>query len=233
VFDDLRQGIKEIEHLSDPTTGEVRVGSTDISTAGLVPAVIDRMSRQFPRLEFNVVPARHIELQYGELRERSVDLILGRMVTPTFDEDLNIEILFDDPLLIVAGVDSKWPKRRSIDAAELIKEPWALPRYDSFLGSRVVEAFRARGLDPPRHAVTTHSIQLIIALLATGRFLAVLSRSALRLSGKRLGLRALPVNLHLWSGPVGIVTLKNRTLSPASELFIDCAREIAKPLRSV
>jgi hypothetical protein len=39
--------------------------------------------------------------------------------------------------------------------------------------------------------------------------------------------------LHLRSGPVGIVTLKNRTLSPASELFIDCARKIAKPLRSV
>src|SRR5262245_53051322 len=233
VFDDLRQGIKEIEHLSDPTAGEGRVGSTEISTAGLVPAVIDRMSRQFPRLEFNVIQARNIEQQYGELRERSVDLILGRMVTPTLDDDLNIEVLFDDPLLVVAGVDSKWCKRRSIDAAELIEEPWALPRYDTFIGSRVVEAFRARGLDPPRPAVTTHSIQLITALLATGRFLAVLSRSTLRLSGKRLGLRALPVNLHLWSGPVGIVTLKNRTLSPASELFIDCAREIAKPLRSV
>jgi DNA-binding transcriptional LysR family regulator len=74
---------------------------------------------------------------------------------------------------------------------------------------------------------------LLTALLATGRFLAVLSRSTLRLSGKRLGLKALPVNLHLRSGPVGLVTLKNRMLSPASELFIDCAREIAKPLRSV
>ena len=233
VFDDLRQGIKEIEHLSDPTTGEVRVGSSEISTAGLVPAVIDRMSRQFPRLEFNVVSARNIELQYGVLRERSVDLILGRIVTPILDDDLNTEILFDDPLLIVAGVDSKWSKRRSIDAAELIEETWALPQHGNFVESRVVEAFRARKLTPPRHTVTTHSIQLLTALLATGRFLAVLSRSTLRLSGKRLGLRALPVNLPLWSGPVGIVTLKNRSLSPASELFIDCAREIAKPLRSV
>jgi hypothetical protein len=30
--------------------------------------------------------------------------------------------------------------------------------------------------------------------------------------------------------PNGIVTLKNRTLSPVAQLFIDCAREIAKPL---
>jgi DNA-binding transcriptional LysR family regulator len=63
VFDDLRQGVKEIEFLSDPTTGEVRVGSTEVMTAGLIPSVIDRMSRQFPRLTFNVVQARSIELR--------------------------------------------------------------------------------------------------------------------------------------------------------------------------
>ena len=30
--------------------------------------------------------------------------------------------------------------------------------------------------------------------------------------------------------PVGIMTLKNRTISPVAQLFIDCAREVAKPL---
>lgn len=29
---------------------------------------------------------------------------------------------------------------------------------------------------------------------------------------------------------IGIITLKNRTLSPLAQLFIDCAREVAKPL---
>jgi hypothetical protein len=30
--------------------------------------------------------------------------------------------------------------------------------------------------------------------------------------------------------PNGIVTLKKRALSPVAELFVDCAREVAKPL---
>jgi len=106
VFDDLRQGVKELEFLADLTAGEVRVGSTEAMTAGLVPAVIDRLSRQFPRLVFNVMQARTLALQYRDLRERSVDLILGRMVMPIADEDLNVETLFDDPLFVVAGVDS-------------------------------------------------------------------------------------------------------------------------------
>jgi DNA-binding transcriptional LysR family regulator len=174
--------------------------------------------------------ARTIEQQYRDLRERSVDFILGRIVTRSTDEDLNLDILFDDPLLVVAGINSKWSKRRSIDAAELIDEPWSLPPYDNFVGSRVSEAFRARGLDPPRRTVTSSSIQLITALLATGRFLAVLSLSALRLSGKRLGLKPLPADLSVRGAPVGIVTLRNRTLSPVSQLFIEHAREVAKPL---
>jgi DNA-binding transcriptional LysR family regulator len=42
-------------------------------------------------------------------------------------------------------------------------------------------------------------------------------------------LKALPIELPIVP-PVGIVTLKNRTLSPVARLFIDTAREVAKPL---
>jgi hypothetical protein len=39
-----------------------------------------------------------------------------------------------------------------------------------------------------------------------------------------------PVETALRPGPAGIVTLKNRTLSPIAQLFIETARELAKPL---
>jgi DNA-binding transcriptional LysR family regulator len=230
VFDDLRQGVKQIEFLADPTAGEVRIGSTGVMSAGLLPAVIDRLSRQFPRLVFNVMQAPMIEQQYRDLRERSVDLILGRMVTPIADEDLDAEILFEDPIFVVAGTSSKWVRRRSIDPAEIVNEAWCLPPHDTLIRSLVAEAFRARGLDIPRDTVITGSNQLSNALLATGRFLGVLSGSTLRLSGRRMSVRALPVEFSMPSSPVGIVTLKDRTVSPVAQLFIDHARKLAKPL---
>jgi DNA-binding transcriptional LysR family regulator len=230
VFDDLRKGVDQIEFLADPTAGEVRIGCSEVMAAGLLPAVIDRLSRQFPRLVFNVIQAPGIEQQYHDLRERNVDLILGRMVTPIADDDLDAEILFDDPLFVVAGTNSKWVRRRGIDPAELLDEIWCLPPYDRLIGSLIVEAFRSQGLDVPRHTVVSSSIQLFNALLATGRFLGVLSDSTLRLSGKRLSLKALPVKFSIRPGPVGIVTLKDRTVGPAAQLFIDHARKVAKPL---
>ena len=46
----------------------------------------------------------------------------------------------------------------------------------------------------------------------------------------RPDLKVLPVKLRLAHVPIGIVTLKNRTLSPVAQLFIEHAREVAKPL---
>jgi hypothetical protein len=53
----------------------------------------------------------------------------------------------------------------------------------------------------------------------------------LRFGAERTLLKVLPVELPNWRLPVAIITLKNRTLSPVANLFIECAREIAKPLR--
>jgi hypothetical protein len=42
--------------------------------------------------------------------------------------------------------------------------------------------------------------------------------------------KILPVELPLVRVPVGVITLKNRTLAPVARLFVEHAREIAKPL---
>jgi hypothetical protein len=62
------------------------------------------------------------------LRDRTFDLILGRpplIDTPLID-DIDAEALLDDPLVVVAGSRSHWTRRRKIDLAELIGEPWIL-----------------------------------------------------------------------------------------------------------
>ena len=54
AFDALRQGVKEIEFLADPTVGELRIGCPEWIAAGLLPAIIDRLSQQHPQLVFYV-----------------------------------------------------------------------------------------------------------------------------------------------------------------------------------
>ena len=228
VFDDLRQGVREIEFLADPGAGEVRVGSHEVMSAALLPAVIDKLSRQHPRLVFTVRQAGTIPLLYGDLRERRVDFIFGRMMSPIDHEDLHAEVLFADPLIIVAGSRSKWLRRRSIDLAELVDEPWCLPPDDLPITPFVGEAFRSRGLKAPHVTVRSNSPHLHYGMVRTGRFLTVAPTSTVQLSGARLGLKPLPMKFAIQPGPIGIVTLRNRTISPGAQRFIECARKVVK-----
>ena len=57
AFDELRQGVKDIEFLSDPTLGEVRIGTTPPLAASFVSAVIDRL-RNAIRASYSALSVR-------------------------------------------------------------------------------------------------------------------------------------------------------------------------------
>jgi DNA-binding transcriptional LysR family regulator len=95
-------------------------------------------------------------------------------------------------------------------------------------GLRAVEIFRANGLEPPRPAVIANSTRLRDRLLATGRYLAVAPSAELRFSDHSTSLKILPIDLGVEPRPIGIVTLKNRTLSGAARAFIDTAKRVAQ-----
>jgi len=230
ALNELKQGVQEIDSLADPTSGELRIAGTEGVIAGLFPAVIERLSKQYPRFAFYVTQVSPDLPQYRGLRERDVELIVGRLRPLVTDDDLKVDILFDDPLVVAAGAQSRWANRRKIDLAELLDEPWVLPPPDKFIGALFADIFRSCGLDRPKNCVVCSSIHMNDALLATGRYLAIYSASRLQLSAKRLSIKVLPVKLPAQSSRVGIVTLKNRTLSPIAQLFIKNMREVVAAL---
>ena len=229
VFDDLRQGVKNIAFLADPTAGELRIGTTTFLAASFVSALVDRLSRRYPRIVFHLVTG-YTETLHRELAERNVDLLIIRGSGPIADPRYDFEFLFDDSYVVAAGAQNQWVRRRRIEIAELVNELWVLPPPDSVIGSIVMDAFRASGLDYPRVSVVTDCPHMRISLLATGRFVTIFPASAFRFLTKRSEIKVLPVELPRARRPNGIVTLKNRALSPVAKLFIDCAREVAKPL---
>lgn len=232
LCNDLRTSVDELQSLADPTTGELRVGSTEPVMAGLLPAIVDRLSRLYPRLALHIIEDEPPELQNRHLRNHDVDLMIGRLPGPTSAPDTSVQVLLHETGVVVAGLKNPWARRRKIHLSELINERWCLPPRESFPGGWIANAFQACGLEMPRAHVTVYSIQMQNALLSTGRFLSFLPATMLHFSAKRLSLKVLPVDMpvHMW--PIGIVTLKGRTPNPALRLLIECAEEVAKPLAS-
>jgi DNA-binding transcriptional LysR family regulator len=144
VFDEMRQGLKQIEFLAHPDSGELAIGCSDITMAGLLPAIAERFSIQHPGIRLHVIHADTAMLQFHALRERNVELLIGRMPRMSVNDDLVVETLFDEPFVVVCGIRSRWARRRNIALADLVNAPWILPPYDSVPGSLILEIFCAK-----------------------------------------------------------------------------------------
>jgi DNA-binding transcriptional LysR family regulator len=227
AFDELRQGIREIEFLADPTVGEVRVVCGDTIAAGLLPGVIDRLSRRYPRIVVRVVQSTTGTVELRELRERTVDLALVRLPGSVVDDDLDAEMLFDDPHRVVVGARSPWARRRRVTLAALANAPWIFPA-NPVIRDVIAEAFAACGQNPPQETVSSNSILLRNHLLATGRFVTVLPHSVVRYNARQWSLKALAIDLPVKTRSVAILTLKHRSLSPVVQRFIENVRVVAK-----
>jgi DNA-binding transcriptional LysR family regulator len=228
AFDELKQGVKDIASLLDPTSGEVRIGCGNPLGAGIVATSIRKLSNRYPKISFHLVDG-DLSTLLQELNDRNIDLAIGRMQEPIAPDDMQIETLFCDRLVVAAGPRNRWVRRKSIKLDELVNEPWIFP-YGIAAASLVAEAFRAAGVDAPRATVSSRMARLNDNLLASGRFLTVFPESMIRLAVGYVPFKILPVALPSLPTPIVIVTLRNRAPSAVAQLFMSSLREAAKPL---
>jgi DNA-binding transcriptional LysR family regulator len=232
VFDELREGIKDIEALADSSAGEVRIACPEFLAAGLMTDAVDGFLQRFPQTVCQIVEADVTTLDFRQLQDRDVDLMVTRVPNGFADDDLDVELLFDDPHRVVVGARSQWAKRElakggKVTLADLAGEPWIVPPSPIVRGV-LKEAFEAQGLQVPDETVVTSFILMRNHLLATGRFVTVLPESVLRYNARQWALRALPVDLRAKPQPIAILSLKNRTPRPPVRLFVEHLRGVAK-----
>jgi|SRR5215472_937322 len=233
AFDELRQGIRDIEFIADPEAGELRIGCPESIAAGFLVAVLERFTREHPRVRFHVVPVHTPTVEFPELEERKIDIVFARLanepVQGRLTDELNAEILFHDRYAVVVGANSAWARRRKVKLGDLVDEPWIMTPLDALGDAFVANAFHVCGLQPPSLVITTFSVHLRNNLVGSGKFVTALPGSVLHIYRRRHSLKELPIELGV-RPPLAIVTLKNRTLGPTVQSFIQCAREVAGPL---
>jgi DNA-binding transcriptional LysR family regulator len=229
VFDEMRRGLQQIEFIKQPDAGDLRIGSSIVVDAGLLPAILERFSRDFPKAVLHVMHEDIATQQYDNLRNRKVELVLGRLPITMSEPDLVAEPLFDEPNVVVAGSGSRWAKRRNLDLADLMEAPWVLAQSGSLVRSLQDGVFRNSGLEPPSATVLTVSLHLYMRVIETGGWVGFVPASVMRFGGQHMRIKVLPVKILSPPAPVGFITVKGRTLTPLAERFIECTRKVANP----
>jgi DNA-binding transcriptional LysR family regulator len=228
VFDEITQGVSDIDRMSDPTRGKVKIGTTE-PIAGVVSEIISRLASKYPHLTYDVTIS-DFDTLIGGLRQRMHDVVVTRWAPPPVADDLAVQTLFKSSLAVMAAQGHALLRRKNLSLGNLMDERWTLSPPDSFLGRVVADLFRRRKLPLPPTVVTTISIHMRFDLLASGGFLTVLPAQMLQYPSNRAWLRALDVDLRDSSQPIASITLKRRRAGGAVKLFEQASLEVCKTM---
>ena len=188
--------------------------------------MLGRLHRRYPGITVHMAHLGELEQQQRELRERRIDLVIGRLGS-NVEGDVETQILYQDSICVVAGLRIAGVRGEGLELSELANEPWGFLPSDSLVGSLVKEAFRERGISL-RGAVTGSS-HLLLSLLTKGPFLITVPASVLTYGEQPSAAQNFTCRAAC-SFLVGRNhDFEDRTISPVAQLFLDCAREAVAP----
>ena len=227
IFDEVREGLKDVGAVADPAQGDLRIGTADPLTV-VVAETIAQLSSKYPRITYQVTVS-DADTTLRQLRDRELDVVLTRWNPATTPDDLSFEVLFHSPLAVLTHKNHRLVKRKNLNLKDLMGEQWTLSPPDSYLGRTVTDMFRRKKLELPHSIVTTISIHMRVNLLASGNFISVMPTTILRHRGNSTWLRVLDVNLGE-VGPIAAVTLKKRRPPGTLRLFQETSRRVSKTI---
>lgn len=229
VFNELRHGISEIASLIDPEVGELRIGTTPPMSA-VASAVFNHLVPRYPRMRFELTVGP-TDVLLRQLRQRDVEIVISRLASMAGNDDLSVETLFHDELVVICSRQSKWARRRNVSLAELVDEAWVFPPPAGFLTGIMRGEFEAQGLAFPRPTVTTSCTYSLSVLVGNGNFLGIHPRAMLTTPNQHPLLTAVDVGLPTTRGAIGLISLRDRSLSPVAKLFAKSVAPVVEKIR--
>lgn len=169
-----------------------------------------------------------------KLRLAELDLIVGRLEPGYAAPDLATEALYNEPMSAVVRVGhrlaspaGKTRARRSAPAAswdDLAGLPCVMPPPWASLRVKLEQAFLARGLEPPSDRIETSSYLAVAAFVADSDAVGFLARSVAARLASQGQLQVLDLAVPVELPPVGIITMRERSLPGGAGQLIECLR---------
>jgi len=224
IFGELRDADEDIRSLKEGWYGHVHLGCSRLLSAGVLPRLLSKLMRTRPGLDFSLVEADSDAL-LGALRDRSLDIVLGRLAgSGSREDDLEYQLLFEEKLVLMTGADHPLAQRPRVSLKDLAGESWGLPLRNSML-CRVIEQTFAR-LDqplPPAH-VQADSVDVMLELVEAGDVITLIPASILFDKAERYALKIIRPADQIEYGPVGYMALRGRQPTPAMNLLTSFLR---------
>lgn len=202
--------------------GRVVIGTLPLSVTLFLPKAIDAVQRQHAGLEITVVDGTYESL-VRQLRSADVDVIVGALRPPP--PEVRQELLFEEPLAVIARPGHPCLKRRALKLADLLAWPWVMPPQGTPANTALHKAFAARGLDAPHDALQANNAVFTRALVGLTDRLALTSLSQALADERDGSFRLVPVALPDTTRRIGVALRDGVEPSPDLAAVLEAMRQ--------
>ncbi|MBS0504677.1 MAG: LysR family transcriptional regulator [Proteobacteria bacterium] len=227
ILTQLRHASEELQSIESGLSGRVFVGTLLAASPTLLPKSLAVLRDRRPGIAVTVIEGT-IDKLMPSLRTGDLDVVLGRLPDFREREGLEQELLYHEPIAIVAREGHPLAAKKTVSLADLAGQPWIMPPPETSLQRQLVVAFRREGIEPPVDVIESVSILTNHSLLLESDMVAAMPY---QVATVQPGLTILPVAIEATKSRIGATMRANVALSAAAACFMEIVREVAADIR--
>lgn len=231
AFEEMRQGLEEIDLLLGHDTPRLAVGSLPLARSFILPKVINDLGVVRPDFRIMVRDGSYTDLLHA-LRLGEIDLLVGALRAPLPADDVEQVPLYTDRLAIVGRAGHPLVDRHGLDVNTMAQFPWVTPSPDIPTRKHFDTLFSASQVQTPTRLVETSSLILIRSLLLGSDRLTIISRHQVAQELEDGSLAELDFPLVGSEREIGITTRSGWSPTSTQSLFVRMLRDVCAHLEN-
>jgi DNA-binding transcriptional LysR family regulator len=226
VLADFERTRDEIAAVGSGAAGRVRVGAMVVAIPVLLTRAIDLLKSHSAQTTV-LVEEGDLTRLLPRLRLGELDLLLARLEPGYAAPDLETEALYDEPMCIVSHPQHPLASQRKPSWADLAQQAWVMPPPWASSRIKLNQMFYKHQLNPPVDVIETASFLVTLTCLRERGAIGFWARSVAAHYQQQGLVQVLAIKVPIELPPVGLISLRGRLRTPASEQMMACLRQAA------
>lgn len=210
---------EEIDRLSSHSSGTIALGALPAAAIGLLPGALARLKGTHPDIQVRLVQGRTEEL-LPLLAAGELDFIVGRLYEPTTPDGFVREVLYEEPISVLARANHPvFARTTGIALEDLASFDLVLPTVSQRVGQEIEHLLSTLSL-PPTASLRSSSIGFIREMLHSTDYITITPRLMMAGDLLRGSIRVVPLPITTPARSAGLIYRRDRPLLPSAQTLV-------------
>lgn len=212
--------IEQINSLRGLGHGTLRVGAVGSIAVTVLPAVLERMLGQWPKLHVQITEAVEDVLETA-LTHNTIDVAISGTMPESEDIMQVAEARFTDTYSVISAANHPLQKRRGLTIRDVLNVPWVMPSTEAEPRRQFNALMASLGVVPPRVVVETRSPGVIKAMIAQTDYLGWLPQPLFATERQAGLIRPLPLREMAFQRRFFVYRRRRSVMPPPLSKFLE------------